>query len=101
LQTLKPQLDGEKQNFSNLFNSISPYLVPGTDYCLLSAPWLARWRSYLSQGHKLNGAERPASLSLAQEELLCSNGNHSHPQAHLAFAPPLAQKKYAPPTHTF
>jgi hypothetical protein len=92
VQTLKEQLERQKHEFSALFSGGPLTLEAGCDYCLLPAPWLATWRAYLTLGHK-GGADEPTPLSQALEHLLC--GEHAHSRPHLAFAAPMAVKKYA------
>ena len=95
LQSLREQLNREKQVLSDPYNGISPYLTPDNSYCLLPAPWLATWRAHLNLGHKDPSAQPPTCLAQAMEGLICRD--HDHLQPHLAYAVPMAVKKYSHP----
>ena len=92
VQTLKEQLDQEKQALSFLHSASTTFLEAGQQYCLLPRQWLKAWRSHLDQGHKRDsGFPPPPPLSQAMDNLLCSC--HAPMQPLLAYPPPQLTRK--------
>ena len=95
LQTLKEQLDQEKQALSFLHSASTTFLEAGQQYCLLPKQWLKAWRSHLDQGHKRDsGIVPPPPLSQAMDSLMC--GCHATIQPKLAYTAPQAIRKLVP-----
>lgn len=88
LQSLKDQLEQEKQAMSLLLSTATTFLEAGQEYCLLPKPWLTAWRKHLDQGHKKDAScPPPPPLPQALDAFLC----HCHKDSQPMLAEPMPE----------